>query len=111
MQCAWVEVPLLLLVCPLLIPRCAVLCRSLNIPNCTYPDGTYPAQRVSATENEGDAVKWTDNSCFPRFNDISTFQNYLVTGVAPKFNSASGLAASLATIMAGVMLVLGLLYQ
>lgn len=70
----------------------------------------YIANRIGSSETES-GFTWIDNSCFPKFNDVAQFQKYLTTGIMPKFNSAAGLTASLATIVAGVLLVLGLLYQ
>ena len=68
-----------------------------------------PAQRKDAGESE-DGFRWIDNSCFPRFNDLSQFVSYLQTGNLQK-GSALGLSANLATLLAGVALVMAFLYQ
>lgn len=70
----------------------------------------YIGNRLGSAETES-GFSYKDNSCFGRFNDVSNFADYLNTGAAQRFGSAGRLAASLATIAAGVVLVLGLLYQ
>ncbi|PNH08995.1 hypothetical protein TSOC_004406 [Tetrabaena socialis] len=38
----------------------------------------YIAQRLNTAESE-DGFQWRDNSCFPRFNNMAAFVNYLKT--------------------------------
>lgn len=68
----------------------------------------YIAARKPAGETE-DGFSWQDNSCFQRFADLSSFQEYLYGYNVDGGNSAGSIAFSLVTIFAGVILVLAML--
>lgn len=78
----------------------------LFVKNCEI---LYIANRKDTGESE-DGFRWIDNSCFPRFNDLTQFISYLQTGRVQS-GSAVGLSMNLATLLAGVAMVLAFLYQ